>query len=195
MRSRRELAVTVVGAILISKLVNIVAFQTVWFASVLGAANGWPWLGTLCLAPFLVWQLSTSRDPTYDRNALLLMGAAGLIVDSAYPLAGVASYASPWPSPRLAPVWLLMMWLNLALTMNQSLAWLRGRYLLAALFGGLGGGLSYWAGWRLGAVEFLWPPWAAACLIGLVWAILLPLAYAFLERSAPISTESAQSPR
>jgi hypothetical protein len=128
--------------------------------------------------------MAVTRDRAYDRRALGIFFLGGIVIDSAYALAGVLAYAAPWPVPGLAPAWLVIMWLNLALTLNHSLAWLRRRYSLAAIFGGIGGGLSYWAGWRLGAVEFYWPAWAAAGLIGLVWAAALPGAYAILERSA-----------
>lgn len=176
-------------------LVNLVAFQVVWFSSVLGAAAGQSWLGTACVFPFMAWQLTVSTDRAYDIRALGVMCLCGILVDSAYPAAGIVAFASPWPSANLAPGWLVVMWLNLALTMNHSLRWLRRRYWLAAVFGGIGGGFSYWAGERLGAVEFLWPPAGAAILIGLVWAVVLPCAYALLERSSMLSNGSAPIPR
>ena len=163
-------------------LINIASFQGVWFASVLGAAHGHPWLGALVLVPFLGWQLRTSADPGYDLRALLVLGVAGLMIDSVYPLLGSLSYSSPWPSPNLAPAWLVLMWVNLALTLNHSLAWLRRRYLLTALFGGIGGTLSYWAGARLGAMQLHWPASTVVPLIGAVWALLLPVVYRALER-------------
>lgn len=171
------------------------AFQVVWFASVYGASAGQPWLGATLLVPFVAWQLATSPDPSYDRRAMAVLGAAGFVIDSSYPLAGIASYSAPWPLPDLAPAWLVVMWVNLALTLNHSLSWLRARYRLAALLGGLGGGISYWAGWRLGAVEFHWPPWAAVALIGLVWTAALPSAYAILEPRPAVSNGSAPTPR
>ena len=180
---------------IMNNIINIVAFQAVWLASVLGAANGIPWLGAILLTPFAVWQLRVSRDPAYDRRAIVLLCIAGAVVDSAYPMAGILGYASPWPSAQLAPAWLVLMWVNLALTLNHSLAWLRGRYLLAAVFGGAGGGLSYYAGYRLGAVEAYWPTGVAFGLIGVVWAIALPVLYGLLDRLSPISTGSVPTPR
>jgi hypothetical protein len=171
------------------------AFQVIWFASVHGASNGQPWLGGALLVPFVFWQLATSPDPAYDRRAMAVLSVAGFVIDSSYPLAGILSYAVPWPLQNLAPAWLVLMWVNLALILNHSLSWLRKRYGLAALLGGLGGGISYWAGWRLGAVEIHWPPWAAITLIGLVWTAALPLAYAILEPRSAISSESAPTPR
>jgi hypothetical protein len=161
-------------------IVNIVAFQAVWFASVIGAASGVPWLGAVLLVPFAIWQLSVSDDPAYD---------------SLYPLAGVLGYVAPWPVSGLAPAWLVLMWINLGLTLNHSLAWLRGRHLLASVFGGIGGGLSYYAGYRLGAMELYWPAPLAIGLIGLVWAAALPVMYAILDRMARLSSGSVPTPR
>jgi len=176
-------------------IVNIVAFQAVWFASVIGAASGVPWLGAVLLVPFALWQLSVSDDPAYDRRAVILLCLAGALIDSIYPLAGMLGYVAPWPVPGLAPAWLVLMWINLGLTLNHSLAWLRGRHLLASAFGGIGGGLSYYAGYRLGAMEMYWPTPLAVGLIGLVWAAALPVMYAVLDRMARLSSGSVPTPR
>jgi len=176
-------------------IVNILAFQAVWFASVIGAASGRPWLGAALLLPFTAWQLAVSDDPAYDRRAIALLCVAGLVIDSIYPLAGMLSYAAAWPSAMLAPVWLVLMWVNLALTLNHSLAWLRGRPVLAALFGGSGGALSYYAGFRLGAMELHWEAPATMALIGLVWSLSLPALYGILDRMAALSNGPVPSPR
>ncbi len=180
---------------LMNNIINIIAFQAVWLASVVGAANGIAWLGAVLLIPFAIWQLRVSKDPAYDRRAIVLLCLAGVLVDSAYPLAGALGYASPWPSARLAPAWLVLMWVNLALTLNHSLAWLRGRYLLAAIFGGAGGGLSYFAGYRLGAVEVYWSTGTVFVLIGVVWAVALPILYGLLDRLSQINSGSVPTPR
>jgi len=44
---------------------------------------------------------------------------------------------------------------NLATTLNVSMAWLRGRYALAAIFGAFGGPLAYYSGAKLGAMTRL----------------------------------------
>jgi len=179
----------------IHKLVNMTAFQVVWFASVHGASIGQAWIGSALLVPFAVWQFATSPDPAYDRRAMALLGVAGFVIDSSYPLAGILSYAAPWPFENLAPAWLVLMWVNLSLILNHSLAWLRRRYLLTAVLGGLGGAVSYWAGWRFGAVEFHWPPWASIAVIGLIWTAVLPAVYAILEPRRVVSSGSAPTPR
>jgi hypothetical protein len=66
------------------------------------------------------------------------------------------------------------MWMLFATTLNVSLRWLR-RYPLAAIaLGAIGGPLAYWAGARLGAMEFA-APVAATAALAFGWALLTPL--------------------
>ena len=46
------------------------------------------------------------------------------------------------------------MWALFATTLNVSLKWFRGKWLLSALFGAVGGAAAYYAGYTLNAVEF-----------------------------------------
>ena len=53
--------------------------------------------------------------------------------------------------------------------------WLAGRPLLAAALGAGGGPPAFYAGFRLGAVEFHPTPGLSLAVLALVWALLLPL--------------------
>jgi hypothetical protein len=66
------------------------------------------------------------------------------------------------------------LWLNFAATLNQSLGWLHGRPLLAALFGAAGGPLAYYGGARLGATEAL-PGAGGLLLLAVGWGVMTPL--------------------
>jgi hypothetical protein len=62
----------------------------------------------------------------------------------------------------------------LATTLNLSLRWLHGRFLLASVFGAIGGPLAFLAGERLGAVVF--PDTMLAMLVlGAGWGVLFTL--------------------
>ncbi|MDP0881144.1 DUF2878 family protein, partial [Klebsiella variicola] len=78
------------------------------------------------------------------------------------------------PSPDFAPLWILLLWVALALVINHSMAAFKQRLLLIGLFGGIGSPMSYLAGARFGAVEWLAPAWAVVLAVGLSWALLLP---------------------
>jgi hypothetical protein len=155
-------------------LVNAVGFNIVWAATVFGAAAGLAWAGPLALAAFAIVHFRMTSRPRYDVAAVLVFGLAGLLIDSAWSLSGALRYAADWPSPYFTPVWLLALWMGFALTVGHSLGWLRSRPAVAALFGLLGGGFSYWMGSRIGAVELGVSAWTYAALVGLSWAIALP---------------------
>jgi hypothetical protein len=56
--------------------------------------------------------------------------------------------------PWLAPVWIIAMWAGFATLLHVALRWLLPHRWLAALLGAVGGPLAYYAGMRLGAVNF-----------------------------------------
>jgi hypothetical protein len=154
------------------KIINVIVFQAAWFAAVLGAANGMPWLGVVAVPVALVLHLALSPD--WRPELLLALSAAimGFITDSALIALGAFSpmpflFASPFSS-----LWMVMLWVNLATTMNVSMAWLRGRYALAAVFGAIGGPMAYYSGAKLGAADV--PAMADLVVIGIAWAIAFP---------------------
>ncbi len=66
------------------------------------------------------------------------------------------------------------MWMLFGTTLNVSMRWLRGRELVAAAFGLLGGPLSYLAGQKLGGISLV-DELAALTALGLGWAVIMPL--------------------
>lgn len=153
---------------------NAVGFNIVWAITVFGAAAGLGWAGPAALLIFATIQVSMATRPRYDLTAMAVFAGAGLVIDSAWSLAGALTYSAGWPHPGFAPVWLVSLWAAFSLTIGHSLAWLRPRPVLAAVFGLLGGGFSYWVGARLGAVQLGIPAWTYAVGVGLCWAVALP---------------------
>lgn len=154
---------------------NAVGFNIVWAITVFGAAAGLAWAGPAALLVFAALQVPLSPRPRYDLAAMGVFAAAGIVIDSAWSLSGALSYAAGWPAPQFAPVWLVTLWAAFALTLGHSLAWLRPRLALASAFGLFGGGFSYWVGARIGAVELAIPGSVYGLLVGLCWAVALPV--------------------
>lgn len=152
---------------------NFVAFQLGWLGTVISAAMLQPWLGAVLIAAIVVLHLVRAERPRIDAQLLLLCAVTGGVWDSVLVVAGWVSYPSGMVVAGLAPYWIVMMWLLFATTLNVSMAWLKGRPWLAALFGLVGGPLSYLAGQRLGAIAFSEPLYALTAL-GLGWAVMLP---------------------
>lgn len=155
-------------------IVNFLVFQAGWFATVLGAANGAPWLGPVAVLAAAALHLRLSPRPSVEARLLAAALLLGLGADSALLATGWIAYPNGHWAPGLAPYWIVTLWALFATTLNVSMRWMRGRFLLAVLFGAIGGPLSYLAGARLGAMTFVdTVPAVAALAIG--WAVAMPL--------------------
>ncbi len=93
----------------------------------------------------------------------------------------------------VAPVWIVLLWVAVGLTLNHCLSMFKERPWLGGLLAGLGAPLSYLGGERLGAVsidehwQLLW--------ISPVWLLLFALAFTLarnLARSYPPLPASPQ---
>jgi hypothetical protein len=158
-----------------SKLIaNWFIYQAVWFACILSAAAGQPWLGIIVGLTAIVWHLISARRPVDDLWLVLVTGIIGGIWDSLLVITKLIDYPSGTLFNGMAPPWIILLWMVFATTFNLSLRWLRGRGWLAALFGLLGGPLAWWAGHQFGALILL-KPQAALIALGLGWAILMPV--------------------
>lgn len=152
---------------------NLLIYQTVWLACVLGAAHGIPALGSLAALVAVVWHLSQAERPLTELTLVLLTGLVGGIWDSLLVVFGLIHYPSGSILPWLAPVWIVSLWMAFATTFNVCLHWLHGRFWLASVFGLLGGPLAWWAGEGMGALQWVDFPVALVAL-GLGWALLMP---------------------
>lgn len=156
------------------KVINVLLFQAAWFAAVLGTARGMFWLGPVAMIPTLTLHLALQDDRRGEVKLLLAAGMLGFIFDTTFVAGGVFTPLQHlFPRP-FSPPWMICLWLNFAATLNVSMTWLRGRYLLAVLFGAFGGPLAYYSGAKLGATETL-PTTAGMLLLAIGWGVMTPL--------------------
>lgn len=157
--------------------VNFVGFQLLWFVAVYGGARGWDgWaLAVLVVMQGLVWAIN--RGWRRDLPLLAAGALACALCEPAWLAPGLIRYQD-WSLNWLAPAWIWALWLGFAVSFNYSLAWLRPRLLLAALFGGVGGVFSVTVGIHLGAASTPHGWWPLAMTYCVVWALVVPaLAY------------------
>jgi hypothetical protein len=158
----------------IGKLLNAIGYQGVWIATVAGASRGLPWVGPLAAAMFAVGVLAGGDARRRDLRLAALAMAIGAVADSAWIALGWLDFSAAWPSAAFAPAWILGLWLSLALTLNHSLAFLKGRLPMAAAFGAIGGPFAYWAASKTGAVHLDAPPAIVFGGLGIAWAVVFP---------------------
>jgi len=156
-------------------LANFLGFQSVWFLSLFGAGTHKSWLGAVALVVFTVWHFRATPNPRAELLLVAIACLVGFVVDTTFIQANLLAYSEPLPFAAVAPYWILGMWINFALTLNGSMRWLHGRYLLAAGLGAIGGPLAYVAGIKLGAAELLASKTVVYGALAVVWAIAVPL--------------------
>lgn len=154
--------------------INVVAFQIGWFACVLGAARDLPWIGTGVAAVIVGLHLARPATPREEMKLIAAVVLIGGLWDSLLAVSGVLGFTSGVLVNGIAPPWILGMYALFATTLNVSLNWLHGRWLLAVVLGAVSGPLAYWAGARLGAVTMAQPALALGAL-AVGWAVLMPV--------------------
>lgn len=160
-------------------VVNFIAFQIGWFAAVLGAGHGMPWLGVAIVPLVLLLNLVLSADWRQELIVALAAAVMGFAVDTGLVAAGVFAPVPYLVSRPFSPLWMVMLWVNQATTLNSCMGWLRGRYLAGALFGAVGGPLAYLSGAKLGAASL--PSTNGLVILGITWAVAFPALLAVAE--------------
>lgn len=155
-------------------ILNIAAAQVGWFGSVVGGAQQMPWIGPVAALIALSIHFHFARRPIEELILIGCCAAIGAVFDSALVAAGWVQYYSGQFSEMLAPYWIITMWMLFATTLNVSMRWLRGKVLLAAVFGLIGGPLAYIAGQKLGGIDLVNQA-AALAALGIGWAVIMPV--------------------
>jgi hypothetical protein len=154
--------------------INLAVFKAAWTAVVVSAAAGTPVIGVIAVATAVGIHLWYSDNPESEIPLLLAAAALGFGWESVLVLVGLLEYSSGNLISGLAPYWIVSMWVLFATTLNVGMRWLRRSTTVAAVAGGVGGPLAFFAGASIGAVEFSSPVIALTC-IGIGWAVMLPL--------------------
>ncbi|KAB2825860.1 DUF2878 domain-containing protein [Aliivibrio finisterrensis] len=148
-------------------IINAVWFQLVWFSVILYQQQAIPFL----LVSILL-HLFVSPTRKIDFCLLILISLLGVFGDVLLSFAGVYQFANN----ALIPVWLILLWCHFGFAINHSLGWLSRFHLgLVALIGAIAGPLNYLAGHRFGVVDFSYSYQITLFIIGVIWAVNLPV--------------------
>jgi hypothetical protein len=155
--------------------INMLWMQALWFGAIMGAAEKMFWLAPVLLTGFIVWEFRPTRRVYGDFQLMLVALLIGLILDTTWVKLDWIKFAPDFALSGRAPLWILLLWAGLALTINHSLAWLQSRLLLAGVLSALSCPLSYLGAARLGAVDIVTESWLWAVVLSLSWAVSIPL--------------------
>ncbi len=155
-------------------------FQSTWFICVLGQDRLLP-----VALVMIALHFALVPAPQTELRQLAPIVTLGVVVDALLSAAGVFDFGA-----TLIPLWLCVLWIAFATTLNRALRILGQRPWLSALVGGVGVPFNYAAGATLGAVTLPQDPWVTMSVLVAVWAALLPGLYAI----ARINQEGCRQP-
>ena len=174
-----------------TKVVNFVLFQIGWFACVLGGAYLYPLAGTLIAILIVAFHIKHSIKPQHELILILMAVLIGTVWDSLLVAMDLLSYTSGIVVDDMAPYWIIALWALFATTLNVSLGWLKGQWVIAVLSGAIAGPLAYYAGHRLGAVVFN-DMHTALIMLGMGWSVFVPLLLWLAQRYDGYQLSSGQ---
>jgi len=161
---------------------NFILFQVGWFSCVIGGANtNYYWTGIVVVTAIVAVHLFRSNNPRNEIMLIAITMLLGTAWDSSLMMAGLFSFTNGVVFAGLVPFWMIAMWALFATTLNVSMKWLKNKYLVAAAFGAVGGPVAYYAGHRIGAIDFN-DTLTALLVIAAGWAVIMPLLMALTTR-------------
>ena len=177
-------------------LMNFVLFEAAWFACVIGASHDGlaVMAGTGAALLAVALHVVLSEQPIAELELAMAAALIGLLWETFLIQIGVVAVPHGELIVGVAPPWIVAMWALFATTLNYSLGWLRGRWTLAAVLGAIAGPLSYWAGVRMGALQFI-DPVKAVIALAIGWGVATPLLLGLaLHLVAKTTTVSGERP-
>ena len=148
---------------------NFAAFQLAWLVAVWGASAGLWWLGPVSVAAWVsaysLWQKCGRAEAPLWLGAGLL----GAMTDSLLVWSGAMAFPEAAGPAFPTTPWMVALWINFAAALRHCMGWLCGRFVLATVFGAIGGPLAYLAGSKFGALEI-----HSLLAIVIAWALVMP---------------------
>ncbi len=152
-----------------SKFVNALFLKAAWVACVVGG-NSYGLGVVFAMLCLNIYQRNILADWPYAVG----LGLFGLLLDSAWMYFGVLDYTSSASLSiagiTLAPLWIVLLWVAVGLSLNHGLIFFVQRPLLGGMLVGASAPFSYMAGERFGAVVI--PSYENLVVLGLVWFVV-----------------------
>ncbi len=153
-------------------LANALLFQLGWLVCVFAGDSFWLLAVAAIIAVHLLWVSSWAAEG----KLLLSVFLTGSALDSFLLNLGVFDFGEP---RQLIPLWLALLWLLLASTLNHCLAWTAQPWWRGSLLGALAAPLSYYAGARLAGVTLPLGTGPTLVILALTWAVVMPVLHGF----------------
>jgi len=151
----------------------MVLFNTAWLVCVYLRL---PWALAAALV-VVAFQLVYLRPHPFEWRAVAVVTILGTCVDSVLTAVGLYDFTESWSGGAaswLIPLWFISLWVVFGATINTSMRFFAPRVVLSIVAGMIAGPSAYYAGSKLGAVQFGLPLTTTLIVIAVVWAVLFP---------------------
>lgn len=157
-------------------IIELVGFQIVWFVCAFSAANRSTTPALLASMVFTLAVVWWNRMSVRLAALAAVSAAAGFLTETLITRLAFVSHVTTWPSPQLAPAWIVGLWLAFGVTLPATVSILGCRPVpKSVLAGAVFGPLAYAAGSRIGALHVAEPAFPSYVAIAGLWAAVLPL--------------------
>ena len=160
------------------KVINFVWFQSIWFLAILFQYEYF-WLISLLVIGYFIFV----PNRQVEILTVLPVAMVGCMADIVLAVTGVFNFTSEISTLPI-PFWLVSLWIGFAATLRHSLGYLQNRLIIASILGAISGPLSYFAGYRFGAVDFPIGVTETLVILSFVWALIMPASMFFVRRLA-----------
>lgn len=160
-------------------VINFVLIKVAWVACVVGGTLP----GALIIAVMLGLCFYQGR---WQRERRFVVGLAllGLTLDSVWIHLGILDFGSgtlQLGNLVLAPLWIILLWVAVGLSLFEALGFFVRRPVLGAVIVGAAAPLSYSTGAQFGAVVI--PSTAMLMVIALVWVVVFGIVFELARRA------------
>ena len=148
-------------------VINLVTFQAAWFSAALLRDDS-----IIILVLLLLVHAYFSPKKQIDLYTVMLVLPIGIASEFLMISTGLLSYQSEF----ILPVWMVLLWIHLSLSLNHSLEWMQKIPMIwQSVLAALAGAGSYAAATNFGAINLHNSQVVSLLIIAVIWGIQLPL--------------------
>ena len=160
------------------KILNAAFFYLIWWGCILGIRSNMYYLGPILTIIFIFVHVNIIPKGKKEIILMSCCGVLALVVESAHMYSGFLSYEGYLLSGSLLPpLWIICIWVTLSATLNYSMFFLKDRWPLMVLCGGIFGPGCYFFAMKGGILYFNFSILTSLLILSLVWGLALPLMY------------------
>ena len=154
---------------------NILGFYLCWWITVFGVKNSIFYIGPVSVVFFILVHL---YKVMYDKKEIIFLFICfilGGIIDTILLRFSIVDYKGVLVDMyRLAPLWVMLLWLCFGATVYHSFRWAKRKYMSMFFIGAISGPLVYFSASKLGVVVFNTNLLLVLVPISIIWSIFIP---------------------